>query len=149
MAHRLFTPFPGIQTFPIPKWYKAAVSGSGLGRQKSATPLATGEPEWAEKSAAPFPGARREAMGRVLLRPTPLPGKLESRACVQSCTIGHSVAHWCTDTPALWGSACAPRSGKSASKWPKMRFLTIELHRLSGKNTSVQSKKFAKPKNLF
>ena len=42
----------------------------GLGRQKSATPLATGEPERAEKSAASFPGARREAMGRVLLRPT-------------------------------------------------------------------------------
>ena len=50
-----------------------SVSGSGLGRQKSATPLATGEPERAEKSAASFPGARREAMGRVLLRPTPLP----------------------------------------------------------------------------
>ena len=87
MVHRLFTPFPGIQTFPIPKWYKAAVSGSGLGRQKSATPLATGEPEWAEKSAASFPGARREAMGRVLLRPTPLPENGSQKTILNIRTI--------------------------------------------------------------
>ena len=71
--------------------------------------------------------SRSDGKGPFAPNPT-APGKLESRACAPTCTRGHSVAHWCTVTPSLWGSACVTRSGKSALQMPEMMILAIGPH---------------------
>ena len=113
---------------------RALFPAVGLGRQKSATPLATGEPEGRKRAQLLFRGpVAKRWEGSFCAQPHCR--KLESSACAPFCTRGSSVAHYRTATPSLWGSACATRFGKSASEWPRVRFWEICPHRLSGKIT--------------